>query len=53
MVERLLDDYLWRQEVERAKHRMRAAPQEVWDEYMAEFRAMDGSLADITEGLPS
>jgi len=53
MVERLLDAYLWRREIELAKERMRAAPNEVWDDYMAEFRTMDGSLADLTGDHPS
>lgn len=46
LVEKLLKDYLWRQEVELAKRQMREAPKEVWDDYMAEFRTMDASLAD-------
>lgn len=46
MVEKLLADYLWRLEVEAAKRAMREAPQEVWDEYMREFREMDDSLTD-------
>jgi predicted transcriptional regulator len=46
MIEKLLADYLWRLEVEAAKKAMREAPQEVWDEYMREFREMDDSLAD-------
>ena len=32
MVEKLIDEYLWRHEVEEAKRAMREAPQEVWDE---------------------
>jgi len=52
MVEKLLADYLWRLEVEAAKKAMREAPQEVWDEYMREFREMDDSLADGLDGDP-
>ena len=47
MVERLLQDYLWRQQVEQAKHLMRTASPDVWEDYLAEFRTMDGSLADV------
>ncbi len=47
MVERLLQDYLWRRQVEQAKHLMRAASPDVWEDYLAEFRTMDGSLADL------
>ena len=46
LVEKLLKDYLWRQEVELAKRQLREAPKDVWDDYMAEFRTMDASLAD-------
>lgn len=49
MVEKLIEDYLWRQQVELAKRQMREAPAEVWADYMAEFRTMDGSLADGLE----
>lgn len=49
MVEQLLEDYLERQRVELAVRQMREAPKEVWDEYMAEFRTMDGSLGDGLE----
>ena len=49
MVEKLLDDHLWLQQVELAKRQMREAPPEVWDEYLAEFHTMDVSLADGLE----
>lgn len=46
LVERLLEEYLWRQEVELAQRQMREAPPQVWAEYMAEFGSMDASLDD-------
>ena len=49
MVERLLEDYLWRQQIDLAKRQMREAPAEVWEEYLAETRTMEGSLADGLE----
>lgn len=49
MVEKLLESFVRRREVELAKRQMRSAPKEVWDEYMAEFRTMDDSLADGLE----
>lgn len=52
MIEKLLADYLWRLEVEAAKKAMREAPQEVWDEYMREFKAWDATLMDGLEGDP-
>ena len=52
MLEKLLEEHLWRLEVEAAKKAMREAPQEVWDEYMREFHAMDNSLSDGLENDP-
>jgi len=52
MIEKLLADYLWRLEVESAKKAMREAPQEVWDEYMREFKAWDATLMDGLEDDP-
>jgi len=52
MLEKLLEEHLWRLEVEAAKKAMREAPQEVWDEYMREFREMDNSLSDGLENDP-
>lgn len=46
MVEKLLEEHLWRRQVESAKRQMREAPPEVWAEYMAETATMDPSLAD-------
>ena len=46
MIERVLADYLWRQEVALAKQQMLDAPAEVWADYLEETRSMDGSLAD-------
>lgn len=50
MVEKLVTEFFWRQEVELAKEQMRNSPQEVWDEYWAEFHSMDASMADGLEG---
>ena len=50
MVEKLVKEFYWRQEVELAKEQMRNSPQEVWDEYWAEFHSMDASMADGLEG---
>jgi predicted transcriptional regulator len=50
MVERLLEDWLWRQQVELAKRQMRSMTPEEKAEYMAEFEAMDPSLSDGLEG---
>ena len=50
MVEKLVREFYWRQEVELAKQQMRNSPQEVWDEYWAEFHSMDASMADGLEG---
>jgi len=52
MLEKLLEEHLWRLEVEAAKKAMREAPQEVWDEYMREFRAWDATLMDGLEDEP-
>lgn len=52
MIEKLLADYLWRLEVEAAKKAMREAPQEVWDEYMREFKVWDATLMDGLEDEP-
>ncbi len=41
MVEKLLDDYLWRQTVEVAARQMRAMTDEERAEYMAEFAEWD------------
>lgn len=52
IVEKLIDDYVWRCDVEEAKRAMRQAPQGVWDEYMREFRAWDATLMDGLEEHP-
>ena len=52
MIRKLLDEYLWRREVEEAKRAMREAPQEVWNDYMREFRALDATLIDGLEEHP-
>jgi predicted transcriptional regulator len=52
LVEKLLDDMLWREQVELAKRQMRAASKEEWDGYMEEFRAWDVTLNDGLEDDP-
>lgn len=52
VVEKLLDEYLWRQKVELAKKQMREAPPEVWADYMAEVRLWDSTLMDGLEDEP-
>jgi predicted transcriptional regulator len=52
MVEKLLEDYLWRQQVDLAKRQMREAPKEVWDEYLAEAAEWDVTLSDGLEDEP-
>ena len=49
LVEKVLEDYLWRQQVEEAKRAMRDAPKEVWDEYIAEAEIWDATLGDGLE----
>ena len=46
MIEMVLADYLWRQEVALAKQQMLDAPAEVWAAYLEETRTMDSSIAD-------
>ena len=50
MVEKLIEDFVWRQKVELAKAQMRNSPQEVWDEYWEEFRSMDAVTSDGLDG---
>ena len=52
VIEKLLEEHIWRQQVELAKKQMREAPPEVWNEYLAEFASLDGSTADGLEDLP-
>ena len=49
MIEKLLEEHLWRAKVELAGRQMRAASPEVWAEYMAEVATMDASLSDGLE----
>jgi predicted DNA-binding protein len=49
VIEKVLDEYLWRQQVETAKRQMRSAPKEVWDEYYAEFAIWDQTSGDGLE----
>ena len=52
LVEKLLDDWLWREQVELAKSQMRAASKETWDDYLEEARAWDVTLSDGLEDDP-
>ncbi|MEI8260342.1 MAG: hypothetical protein WCG77_02415 [Actinomycetes bacterium] len=52
MIERLLSEYLWRQEVELAKRQMLESPPEVWAEYVAEFRQWEATANDGLEDDP-
>jgi predicted transcriptional regulator len=52
MVEKLLEDWLWRQQVELAKQQMRSATKEEWDDYLAEAQAWDVTLSDGLEDDP-
>lgn len=52
LIEKVLEDYLWRQQVELAKRQMREAPAEVWEEYYAEAREWDVTLSDGLEDDP-
>lgn len=52
MVEKLLEDWLWRQQVELAKRQMREAPTPVWDDYLAESAEWDVTLRDGLEDEP-
>jgi predicted transcriptional regulator len=50
LIEKVLDEYLWRQQVELAIRQMQSMTPEEKAEYMAEFEAMDASLSDGLEG---
>ena len=52
LIEVLLGEYEQQRWVEAAVAEMRAAPQEVWDEYLREAESMDGSLMDGLEDEP-
>ena len=52
MVEKLLEDWLWRQQVELAKQQMRSATKEEWDHYLAEAQAWDVVAGDGLEDDP-
>jgi hypothetical protein len=52
MVEKLLDDWLWRQRMERAKSQMRAASKEEWADYLAEAAEWDVTSGDGLEDYP-
>lgn len=46
LVEKVLADYLWRQQVAAAKQQMLDAPAEVWAAYLKETGTLDGAPAD-------
>lgn len=50
LVEKLLDDWLWQQQVELAIRQMRSMTPEEKAEYMAEFEEWDVTLCDGLEG---
>jgi predicted transcriptional regulator len=52
LVEKVLQDYLWRQQVETAKQQMRSASREVRDEYLAESASWDVTSGDGLEDDP-
>lgn len=52
MIEKILEDWLWRQRVELAKRQMRAATKEEWADYLAEAAEWDVTSGDGLEGHP-
>jgi predicted transcriptional regulator len=52
MVEKLLEDWLWRQQVELAKQQMRSATKEEWADYLAEAEVWDVVAGDGLEDDP-
>ena len=50
LIEKVLEEYLWRQQVELAIRQMQSMTPEEKAEYMAELEAMDASLSDGLEG---
>jgi predicted transcriptional regulator len=52
LVEKLFEDWLWRQKVELAKQQMRSASKEEWAEYLAEAEAWDVVAGDGLEDYP-
>ena len=52
LVEKLFEDWLWRQKVELAKQQMRSATKEEWADYMAEAEAWDVVAGDGLEDDP-
>lgn len=52
LVEKVLQNYLWRQQVETAKRQMRSASKEVRDQYLAESRLWDVTSGDGLEDDP-
>ena len=52
LIEKVLEEYLWRQQVELAIRQMQSMTPEEKAEYMAEFDAWDGTPADGLEDDP-
>jgi predicted transcriptional regulator len=52
LVEKLFEDWLWRQKVELAKQQMRSASKEEWADYLAEAEAWDVVAGDGLEDYP-
>jgi predicted transcriptional regulator len=52
LIEKVLEEYLWRQQVELAIRQMRGMTPEEKAEYMAEFEEWDVTLSDGLEDHP-
>ena len=52
LIEKVLEEYLWRQQVELAKRPMRSATAEEWADYLAEAEAWDITVGDGLEDEP-
>lgn len=50
LIERVLEEWLWQQQVETAIRQMRSMTPAEKAEYLAEFREMDDSLSDGLDG---
>ena len=52
LVEKVFEEWLWRQQVELAKQQMRSASKEEWADYLAEAAEWDVTLSDGLEDDP-
>lgn len=52
LVEKVFEDWLWRQKIELAKRQMRSASPGEWADYLAEAEAWDVTLSDGLEDDP-